>query len=68
MTYQINIENTGLDTDEQVDSMAELLRDRGYSVEATRTFGAINGGNESPFEGGAALADWEECLIAASNA
>lgn len=41
-TYYINIENTGLDTDEQVIYMADAMQRDGHDVEFTRTFGLIN--------------------------
>ena len=69
MTYQINIENTGLATDEQAAEVARILAAKGYDVAFTRTLGLINGGDEpSPFEGGAGLTDWEDALIAADKA
>ena len=68
MTYQINIESTGLANNEQVEFMADTLRANGYDVQATRQFGNINLGVDAMFEGGRALADWETALIAADKA
>lgn len=51
-TYYINLENTGLDTDEQVQSMAELMRADGHDVEFTRNFGLINPNSECPVSDG----------------
>lgn len=68
MTYRINTETTGLDNDQQVKHMAELLRSKGYAVEFTRDCGLINGMEEdNQFEGGQGQRDWENALIAASN-
>lgn len=41
MTYYINLENTGLDTDTQVKRMAEIMQNDGHDVEYTHNFGAI---------------------------
>lgn len=42
MTYYINVENTGLETDDQVRYMADQMQNDGYDVEYTRDFGLIN--------------------------
>lgn len=42
MTYYINIENTGLENDDQVRYMADAMQNDGHDVEFTRNFGAVN--------------------------
>tara|TARA_B100002049_G_scaffold31068_1_gene20384 strand:- start:688 stop:909 length:222 start_codon:yes stop_codon:yes gene_type:complete len=42
MTYYINIESTGLSSDDQVRHMADAMQADGYDVEFTRNFGSIN--------------------------
>lgn len=41
-TYYINIENTGLETDEQVAAMAIAMQADGHDVEPTTNFGSVN--------------------------
>ncbi|MNP34954.1 hypothetical protein D3C76_1282640 [compost metagenome] len=47
MTYYINIENTGLETDAQVRRMAELMQADGHDVEYTSNLGSIQGTDEN---------------------
>lgn len=48
MTYKINVENTGLETDEQVKRMAALMQADGHDVEFTRDFGLVNPSESCP--------------------
>lgn len=71
MTYYLNTETTGLDSNEKAVRMAEILREQGHDVEFTRNFGNINPGagfdEPQPFEGGSGLAAWEAALIEADR-
>lgn len=64
MTYQINIENTGLATDEQAREMARILAEAGHDVAFTRSFGLVNPSESCPCSD----AEWEAALIAADKA
>jgi hypothetical protein len=43
MTYKINYENSGLDTNDQVRKMVKLATERGYDVEFTSNYGDVQG-------------------------
>jgi len=43
MTYKINTENSGLDTDQQASRMADLAIERGYDVAFTAESGDVQG-------------------------
>lgn len=47
MTYKLNLENTGLETDAQVRRMAELMQADGHDVEYTGDIGAIQAIDEN---------------------
>lgn len=64
MTYKMNTENTGLDTDDQVKVMVSLMQDDGYDVEYTHDFGLVNPAAECPVTD----KQWEKYLIAADAA
>lgn len=64
MTYYVNVENTGLATDEQAQEVARILADTGYNVEFTRHFGLVNPTESCPCSD----SEWEEALIAADKA
>ncbi len=64
MTYLINIENTGLATDEQAEEVARILAAKGYDVEFTSTLGMVNPSESCP----CAAAEWEAALEAADKA
>ena len=64
MTYQINIENTGLATDEQAAEVARILAEQGYDVAFTRTLGMVNFSESCP----CTESEWEAALIAADKA
>lgn len=61
MTYLINEENTGLDSQEKVARMADLMRADGHDVEVTRNFGLVNPTEACPCSD----KKWENYLIAA---
>lgn len=61
MTYRINIENTGLDTDAKARRVAEILSEQGYDVEFTRDHGLVNPAVSCPCTD----AEWEAALIKA---
>lgn len=61
MSYRINTENTGLDTDAKARRMAEILTEQGYNVEFTGDFGHINPNANCPCTD----AEWEAALIQA---
>lgn len=63
MTYMINIENTGLATDEQAAEVARILEAKGYDVSFTRNFGLVNPSESCPCTD----AEWEDALIAADK-
>lgn len=47
--YYLNLENTGLENDEQVIIMADMMRDDGYNVMAApKVFGNVNSTEECP--------------------
>lgn len=62
--YRINLENTGLDNDEQAQAMAAAMQADGHDVEFTRMFGSVNEHAECPV----GEQDWMRYLVAASNA
>lgn len=64
MTYQINIENTGLATDDQAREVARILAAAGYDVAFTSNFGLVNPSESCP----CSAAEWEAALIAADEA
>lgn len=64
MTYQVNMENTGLATDDQAAEVARILQSKGYDVVFTRNFGHVNSGESCPCTD----AEWEAALIAAASA
>ncbi|WP_406850125.1 hypothetical protein [Chromobacterium phragmitis] len=64
MTYQIALDNTGLETQEQVDRMAELMQERGYDVVAIRKCSSQNWDVECPVND----QEWMELLELASQA
>lgn len=64
MTYQINIENTGLATDDQAREVARILAAAGYDVAFTRNFGSVNPSESCPCSD----TEWEAALIAADAA
>ena len=47
-TYQIALDNTGLETEEQVARMAELMAERGYDVKAVHNCSSWNKGGSCP--------------------
>ena len=47
-TYQIALDNTGLETEEQVTRMAELMAERGYDVKAVHHCSSWNKGGGCP--------------------
>lgn len=65
-TYKANIENTGLDTDEQVIKFVSILRDAGHDIEFTRLFGDVNPSFDSDFDRTWTDAEWEGALCAAA--
>lgn len=64
MTYLINIENTGLATDEQAREVARILKSAGHDVAFSANFGAINPSESCPCTD----AEWEAALEAADKA
>jgi hypothetical protein len=64
MTYLINIENTGLTTDEQAREVARILKAAGYDVAFTANFGAINPSESCP----CSASEWEAAVEAADKA
>lgn len=42
MTYQIALDNTGLETQAQVERMAEIMAERGHDVTAIRNSSSMN--------------------------
>lgn len=64
MTYQINVENTGLTTNEQAAEVARILASKGYDVAFTRNSGMVNPSESCPCTD----AEWEDALIAADKA
>jgi hypothetical protein len=64
MPYMINIENTGLATDEQAAEVARILAAKGYDVQFTRNFGMVNPSQSCPCSD----EEWESALIAADEA
>lgn len=64
MTYQINIENTGLTTDDQAREVARILAAAGHDVAFTRNFGLVNPSESCP----CSEAEWDAALIAADEA
>lgn len=63
MPYLINIENTGLATDEQAAEVARILEAKGYDVAFTHTLGSVNR-EICPCTD----AEWEAAVIAADKA
>lgn len=63
MTYLVNVENTGLDTDEQAREVARILRDAGYDIAFTRDFGLVNPTAQCPCSD----AEWQDALIVADR-
>ena len=51
-TYQIALDNTGLETEEQVARMAELMAVRGYDLNAVHHFSSWNDGGSCPCSDG----------------
>ena len=47
-TYQIALDNTGLETEEQVARMADLMAERGYDVKAVHRCSSANWHVECP--------------------
>ena len=70
MTYKINTQNTGLDTDEQARKMAELMKADGYDVEFTAAHGAVQGYDENGEQITCPVGDqeWDRYLELASEA
>lgn len=64
MTYQINVENTGLTTNEQAAEVVRILAAKGYDVAFTRNFGLVNPSESCP----CTVTEWEDALIAADKA
>ena len=60
--YQIALDNTGLETEEQVTRMAELMAERGYDVKAVHHCGSRNEGVSCPCSDD----EWLELLELAS--
>lgn len=46
-SYKLNLENTGLDNDDQVRAMADAMIADGHAVEFTRDFGAVQGHDDN---------------------
>ena len=63
-TYQIALDNTGLETEEQVARMAELMTERGYDVKAVHRCSSANWHVECPCRD----EEWMELLELASAA
>jgi hypothetical protein len=61
-TYQIALDNTGLETEEQVTRMAELMAERGYDVKAVHHCSSWNEGGGCPCSDD----EWMELLELAS--
>ena len=57
-TYQIALDNTGLETEEQVARMAELMAERGHDVKAVHHCSSWNEGGSCPCSDG----EWMELL------
>lgn len=66
--YKLNMENTGLDSDDKVLEMVRLMRRAGHDVEFTRDFGAINPSYNSDEMDTWSAKEWDEFLIAADEA
>ena len=61
--YRINFENTGLETYEKIERMAEIMRNAGYDVEATKNSGLINDFVDCPCDD----QEWMNFLIKADE-
>lgn len=61
-TYQIALDNTGLETEEQVTRMTELMAERGYDVKAVHRCSSWNEGGSCPCPDD----EWMELLELAS--
>jgi hypothetical protein len=70
MTYKINTQNTGLETDEQARQMAALMQADGYDVEFTPASGAVQGCDENgePITCPVGDQDWNRYMELASEA
>ena len=66
-TYKVNIENTGLATDEQAAEFARILQAAGHDVEFTRTLGYVNTSFDTDADRTWSDAEWEAALIAADQ-
>lgn len=68
MTYLINMENTGLNNDEQAQRMADLMRADGHDVEFTHNWGAVQRLDENgdPFTRPVSDDEWNRYLVLAS--
>ncbi len=64
MTYQVNVENTGLRTHEQAEEVARILASKGYDVEFTRNCGRLPDSGCFP----CTYSDWGDALNAAKAA
>ena len=58
MTYQVAPDNTGLETQAQVERLAEIMVERGHDVVAVRNCGSWNEGEECPV----GAQEWMELL------